>query len=243
MLELTARTSIRPPRFPRAGAMLNKMVHWGMRLAGRHRYDEFLLERVEGIPLLVTPSVFNPKLLLTGAFFASQLDSRLIAPDNSVLDIGTGSGVCALCAARHARRVMAVDINAAAVRCARVNVLMNQLEHKIDVLHGDLFAPVADQLFDLILFNPPFLRGVPRNDRDRAWRSSDVAERFAQGLSAHLTPSGSALVLLSTFGDAEAFLREFRVRGYEIAVHAERQFLAETVAIFRVRPPRHQESK
>ena len=78
---------------------------------------------------------------------------------------------------------------------------LNHMEHKIEVRHGDLFAPVWQERFDLVLFNPPFLRGAARDDRDRAWRSSDVAERFAADLSAHLKPGGLALVLLSTFGD------------------------------------------
>jgi len=139
-------------------------------------------------------------------------------------------------AAKHARRVTAVDINAAAVRCAGINALINDLAHKIDVRHGDLFAPLAGQRFDLILFNPPFLRGEPRNDRDRAWRSSDVAERFAAGLGAHLTASGSALVLLSSYGDADSFLAAFRAQGFTVTIHAERRLVGETVAIFRLRP-------
>lgn len=236
MLELTDSASITPPRFRRVGSMLNKLMHWGMRLAKLHHYDEFRLERIGATAVLVTPSVFNPKLLLTGEFFAGQLDSRLISAEDSVLDIGTGSGVCAIFAARHARDVVAVDINAAAVRCARSNAIINQLDHKIDVRHGDLFAPVAGRRFNWVLFNPPFLSGTPRNDRDRAWRASDVAERFAADLPRHLTTCGSALLLLSTFGDPELFLAPLRARGFAISLHAERKLLAETIAIFRLRP-------
>src|ERR1700679_1261237 len=139
-------------------------------------------------------------------------------------------------AARYARRVVAVDINPAAVRCTEINARLNHLEHKIDVRHGDLFAAVPGERFDLILFNPPFLRGAPRDDRDRAWRSSDVAERFAAGLRAQLKPGGFALVLLSTFGDANFFLEEFRRRGLEISVEAERRFVNERLTVFRLAP-------
>ena len=71
-----------------------------------------------------------------------------------------------------------------------------------------------------------------------AWRSSDVAERFAAGLAAHLKPGGSALVLLSTFGDGGAFLREFHNQGFEIAVLAERRFVTERLTFFRLRAGR-----
>jgi methylase of polypeptide subunit release factors len=97
-----------------------------------------------------------------------------------------------------------------------------------------LFEPVATERFDLVLFNPPFLRGVPRDDRDRAWRSSDVAERFAADLGKHLKPGGSALVLLSSFGDGHFFLNEFRRHRFAITVLAERRFVNERLA--RSRP-------
>jgi release factor glutamine methyltransferase len=223
-------------RLPLIKRLLGKAMALCYRLVGKDRYDDFRLERVYGMPFIVTPSVFNPKVPRTGEFFASQIDSRLVNCDWQVLDMGTGSGVCAVFAAKHARRVVAVDINAAAVRCARINAHLNHLEHKIDVRHGDLFAPVHLERFHLILFNPPFLRGPPRDDRDSAWRSSDVAERFAAGLRAHLTPGGCALVLLSTFGDGAAFLEEFRKQKLEISVLAERRFVNERLTIFRLVP-------
>jgi release factor glutamine methyltransferase len=129
-----------------------------------------------------------------------------------------------------------VDINAAAVRCADINARLNHVDHRIEVRHGDLFIPVTGERFDLILFNPPFLRGPPRDDRDRAWRSPDVAERFAAGLHDHLKPGGSALLVLSTFGDAWVFLEELRKRGFAISVLAERRFLNERLAIFGLKP-------
>jgi methylase of polypeptide subunit release factors len=95
---------------------------------------------------------------------------------------------------------------------------------------------VSGERFDLVLFNPPFLRGTPRDDRDRAWRSIDVAERFAAGLGAHLKPGGYALVLLSTFGNGLVFLEEFRKRSFEISVLAERRFVNERLTIFRLVP-------
>jgi HemK-related putative methylase len=226
----------RVARLPLAARLLGKAMALGYRLQGKHRYDDFRFERVHGAPFLVTPSVFNPKLPRTGAFLAAQIDSRLVHPDAVVLDMGTGSGVCAVFAARYAQRVVAVDINPAATRCAAINALLNDLEHKIEVRHGDLFAPVRAERFDLVLFNPPFVREAPRDHRDQAWRSSDVAERFAAGLAAHLKPGGAALVLLSTFGDCGAFLREFQNHRFEISVHAERRFVNERLTLFRVVP-------
>ena len=232
----SARHSLRIARLPLMTRLLGKAMALCYRLMGKDRYDDFRLERVQQLPFVVTPSVFNPKVPRTGEFLASQIDARLVRHDWEVLDMGTGSGVCAVFAAKHARRVVAVDINPEAVRCAGINALLNHFEHKIDVRHGDLFAPVSAERFDVILFNPPFVRAQPRDDRDRAWCANDVAARFAAGHGAHLKPGGSALVLLSTFGDGHVFLEEFRKHSFDISVVAERRFVNERLTVFRLVP-------
>jgi release factor glutamine methyltransferase len=230
----SAEDLLKVARAPLITRLIGKAMALGYRLVGKHRYDDFRVEHVHGLPFLVTPSVFNPKVPRTGEFLASLLDSNLVGRDYEVLDMGTGSGVCAVLAAKYARRVVAVDINPAAVRCAGVNALLNGVDATVAVRHGDLFGPVRGEQFDLILFNPPFLRGSPSDDRDRAWRSSDVAERFAEGLVAHLKPTGSALVLLSTFGNCSHFLKEFSKRGLQISVLAEHRFVNERLTVFRL---------
>lgn len=233
--DLSAPDSLRAARPAYIARLLGKVMAAAYRLTRKDRYDDFRLEWVHGAPFMVIPSVFNPKVPRTGEFLAAQLDSRMVGADAEVLDMGTGSGVCAIFAARHARRVVAVDINPAAVRCAGINAMLNHLEHRIEVRHGDLFAAVPQERFDLIVFNPPFIQGAPQDDRDRAWRSDDVAERFAAGLGAHLKPRAYALVLLSTFGDAQLFLDAFRRHGFVIAVSAERRFVNEQLAVFELR--------
>ena len=46
---------------------------------------------------------------------------------------------------------------------------------QIDVRQGDLFDPVAGERFDVMLFNPPYYRGVPRDELDHAWRCADIS--------------------------------------------------------------------
>jgi release factor glutamine methyltransferase len=209
-------------------------MHWRYQLFQKRRHSDAVLECISGMSLLVTPGVLNPRLMRTGAFFASQLRSNALAADADVLDMGTGSGVCAVVAAQYARRVVAVDIDEAAVRCARINVLLNRAEANIEVLQGDLFEPLSGRRFDVILFNPPFLRGIPRNNADRAWRSPDMAERFAARLRTHLRPSGYALVLLSTYGEPRAFIEEFRRHDFAITIVSERSFINEKLAILKL---------
>ncbi len=200
------------------------------------RYQRLVLERVGEAPFLVLPEVFNPVLFRTGPFLAQQV-ARLAPPaghGRRALDMGTGSGVGAVFAARAGYQVVAVDINPEAVRCAGINVLLNRLEAQVDVRHGDLFAPVAGESFDLVLFNPPFYRGVPKDALDHAWRGVDVFERFAAGLPAALAPGGQALLVLSTDGDAPGLLRAFEEHGLAHKVVAQRDLGNEVLTIHRV---------
>jgi release factor glutamine methyltransferase len=230
-LSATASPPLRPTRL---GRLAGRGLRLANALARRDRYDDFRLEWLDGTPLLVIPSVFNPKRMRTGAFLAAQVNATRVAPHHRVLDMGTGSGACAVRAARYARQVIAVDLNPAAVRCARLNALLNQVEQTLEVRHGDLFAPLRGECFDLVLFNPPFLKGEPRTDRERAWRAGNIAQRFAAGLRDHLSPGGCALVLLSSFGDAGAFLAEFRRNGCAVAAIAHRRFVNEHLVVYRV---------
>lgn len=237
MLDASMRSLLAEHRPGRLRILAGKALRIGYRLTGKDRYDDFRLERVLGMKIMVIPGVANPKVLRTGAFFASRIDGQLIGPRTAVLDMGTGSGVCALFAARHAASVVAVDVSPAAVRCTRLNSLLNRLDDRIDIRHGDLFEPINGDRFDLVLFNPPFYLGIPKDHRDAAWRSSDVAQRFAAGLGDHLTPGGAALVLLSSFGDACAlFESELRSNGFRLEVFARRRYVNETVTILRATP-------
>jgi release factor glutamine methyltransferase len=206
------------------------------RLFQRGRHDALVLERVAGFPVVVLPQVFNPKLFWTGELLASALDERLIPPGASVLDLGTGTGVGALAAARWAGRVVAVDVNPAAVRCARINVLLNEADDRVEVRGGDLFEPVEGERFDVVLFNPPYYPGAPQDALDSAFRAADLPERFARGLAAHLRPGGYALLLLSSTGDSAAFLAELAVAGFAAEAEAEQRRIGEVLTVHRARP-------
>ena len=166
--------------------------------------------------------------------WSHRLDESLIPPGSTVLDMGTGSGVGAIFAAQWAERVVAIDINPTAVRCARINCLLNDVHAVVSVVQGDLFAPVADQTFDVILFNPPYYRGTPNSALDMAFHADDVVERFIERFGQHLNPTGHALVLLSSVGDEAAFLALFRAHELEVAVIAERARPYETLTLYRL---------
>ena len=213
---------------------------WGMwlqvrfRLTQRHRHQRLVVEQVAGRPIVVMPEVLNPKLFRTGEFLVEQLEELHIAATTRVLDMGTGSGVAAVAAAERSEHVTAVDINEAAVRCARVNALARGVDGRMETLCGDLFAPVAGREFDLVLFNPPFLRGTPASAFDRALRAGDVLDRFAAELPGYLAAGGFALVVISSDADIESFLDRTRANGLDVTLLASRDLINEVLYAYRL---------
>ncbi len=204
----------------------------------RHRHGRLALERIAGRPFLVLPSVFNPALFFSSELLAQAAAEAAIDEETRVLDLGCGSGILAVTAARRARRVIAVDANPDAVRCTRLNALLNHCEERIAVLEGDLFGPVEGEIFDLVLCNPPFFRGAPRDGMDAAWRADGFPERFAPALGAHLAASGSALMVLSNAGDQAPFLGSLGAAGFRSEEVRRRAVMGEVLTVFRFFRPR-----
>lgn len=216
------------------GAIVRNWLALRYRVFGR-RYGRLVIEEIDGVPLIVLPEVFNPVLLRTGEFMVRALADVNLPPQASVLDLGTGSGVGSIFSAQRGAKVTAVDINPEAVRCARLNALLNRLEDNIQVLQGDLFSPLTDQRFDLILFNPPFHRGRPNNGLDHAWRGEDVFERFAAELRDRLNPDGQALLVLSSDGDGHELLALLAEQGFAVTIKAEKNLVNEQLTMYEVR--------
>jgi HemK-related putative methylase len=209
---------------------------WRFRLFQQHRHTRLALEQVDGRPFLLLPGVMNPRLFRSGPFLARAMVRESLPAQPAVLDVGTGSGILAVTAATRGARVIAVDVNPVAVRCAQINVLLNQLEERVTVLRGDLFAPVQGQQFDLVLCNPPFFRGRPAAGFDQAWRSDDFAMRFTAGLGDVLAPQGKALVVLSSQGDEQGFLQAFANHGFSPAIASREDLANEILTVYRLGP-------
>ncbi len=124
----------------------------------------------------------------------------LQAPVGSALDLGTGCGIQALHASRHADRVVATDISVRALELAAFNAGLNGVGN-IEFRHGSLFEPVAGERFDHIVTNPPFVitprgDGVPEYEyRDGGMVGDALVEAVIDGAADHLAPGGVAQLL------------------------------------------------
>jgi methylase of polypeptide subunit release factors len=126
-------------------------------------------------------------------------------PVESALDLGTGCGVQSLHLATHVRRVVATDVNRRALWLAGLNAQLNEVS--VELREGSLFEPVADDRFDLVVTNPPFVISPASGERlvyrDSGVPGDGVVEQIVRALPRHLAPGGSGQVLAnwSILGD------------------------------------------
>jgi methylase of polypeptide subunit release factors len=118
-------------------------------------------------------------------------------PVASALDLGTGSGIQALHASRHAARVTATDVNPRALHIAALTLALSGAP-AADLRQGSLFEPVGEEeTFDLIVSNPPFVisPGARLTYRDGGMRGDDLCRTLVQQAGERLAPGGFAHVL------------------------------------------------
>lgn len=140
------------------------------------------------------------------------------SPRARVLDLGTGCGIQALHATRHAQTVVATDISERALRFAAFNAALEGAE--LDLRLGSMLEPVAGEEFDLVVSNPPFVitpRTVPAEPvepgrdaadrpagpgeiptyeyRDGGRSGDDLVRDLVTGVGAVLAPGGVAQML------------------------------------------------
>ena len=129
----------------------------------------------------------------------------------TVLDLGTGSGIQSLLAARHAAWVVATDLNPRALNFAAVNARLNGLAN-IEFRQGNLYEPVATRQFDLIVANPPFVVSPEARYlyRDSSLPGDAISEQVIRGASAHLCQGGYALVLCNWYHQGEDWSARLR---------------------------------
>ena len=180
------------------------------------------------VRIFTLPGVFQPHS--DTWLLAELLREQTLGPRASVLDVCTGSGALAVCAAqRGVRDVTAIDRSRRAVWTVRMNARLNGV--RVRALHGDLFAPVAGQRFDAIVSNPPYVPAetdeFPSAGPQRAWDAGVdgrlLLDRICRDAPAHLKPGGFLLLVHSSVCGPALTLSQLREGGLEADVVARRR--------------------
>jgi release factor glutamine methyltransferase len=198
--------------------------------ATRERFRELVRRRAEGTPVAylvghkefyslsfrVTPDVLIPRpeteLLVVRLLDLAKRGGTATAPVK-IADVGTGSGIIAVCAARGLSDalVTAIDTSEAALAVARENASRHGVAERIEWFQSDLFAAVpADRRFDFIASNPPYVSSAefaklpatardfePRQALEAGPRGTAIIERLIPAAAERLNPGGWLLMEIS----------------------------------------------
>lgn len=128
-----------------------------------------------GIRLKIHPQVFHP-----GFFFSTGILLRymrnLPLRNKTFLELGAGSGLISVSAAKAGAKVTATDINPVAIEYLHQNTRANEVAIKI--IFSDLFSMVPAQTFDIIAINPPYYFEIPKDFAQHAWYCGKNGEYF-----------------------------------------------------------------
>jgi methylase of polypeptide subunit release factors len=194
--------------------------------------------RAAGFRLTVRPTVFHPRFFISSERFAGFIDN-LDLKGKRVIDVGTGTGILALAAARAgAANVVAADINPNAARNAAENARANGLGERVAGVCSNLLSALAPlPLFDVILSSPPKHAGEPRNLADRGWKAGpayrDVAALFEQARQ-RLKPGGRLYVMVSSDSDLDLFGKLIDKAGFRASLAREYSIFIESLIIYEL---------
>jgi release factor glutamine methyltransferase len=185
-------------------ALLRRLAHFGWSLRVRQELRRTSRCSLYGLDLEVAPGVLHPRLFASSRILAESLIARDLK-NLRVADVGTGSGLLGLLAARAGARVIAVDVNPVAVDCARRNSARNRLSERIEIAVSDLLDGVQTETpFDLIVTNPPFYARSPGNVPDHAFAAGlghTFMRRLTAALPSRLSKTGVLLLVHSSDTD------------------------------------------
>jgi release factor glutamine methyltransferase len=175
----------------------------------KHSVDEvslggLVLLPVQGLWLLCDRPRANPTLYFGDDSIA--LASRLrVQRGQRVLDLCCGPGVQALRLALMGGDVIGVELNPVAAALARINVLLNGLEDRVEVRVGSLYEPVQECRFDVVVANPPLLpmpEDVPYPFVGHGGPDGlSIVRRILNGMPQALSPTGIGRLLGTTLSD------------------------------------------
>lgn len=157
-------------------------------------------------------------------------DNLDIKKTDKVLDVGTGTGIQALIAAKKAKEVTAVDFNKFAVKCAKENAKLNKLKN-ITVFGSNLFSRVKGK-YDLITFNPPYL---PTKSEDLAWDGGqdgrEVINRFLNQFEKHLSKNGRVLMIGASLSDYKKTISILRKKEFRVSIKDKKKLPWEEIVV------------
>lgn len=194
--------------------------------------------RFRGLTLRIEPGVFHPAFFFSTRYLVEILDGlKDKLPGKSLLELGAGSGLLSLLAARYGAQVTASDLNKTAVATLIENAAANRLQVKC--IHSDLFQEIPPQRFDFVLINPPYFKKNPATDADLAWYCGENSEYFRSlfaTLAPYLEKDSECLMILADNCDLQGIQRIAASQGFAMHEIHRKKIKWEMNFIFKILP-------
>ena len=179
-----------------------------------------------GIVIKTHPDVYKPSK--DTFLLADNLD---ITRRDEILEIGTGTGLIAVYSAQRSKRVVATDINEEAVKCALKNVIANRT-YNVELRNGDLFEPVQNEKYDLILFNTYNAADNDKKNQSEDFpKSREIIDKFILELKNYLNEEGRFQILQSSDCDIEKTIQKLEDSGFAVEIKAREKILSSEIVL------------
>ncbi len=186
------------------------------------------------IHLQIPPEVFHPGFF-TSTHLLLQYISDFTLAGKRVLELGAGSGLIAMHAARKGAAVTATDINPIAIEYLYKNSHANNLS--LEIIQSDLFAEIRPETYDIIAINPPYYKKNPVTAADHAWYCGENGEYFQQlfqGLKNYMGSQSEVLMVCCDGCDLRMIEDSAAAGGFNLQCMLIKPTLLEKNFIFKI---------
>lgn len=188
----------------------------------------------DDIRLEIPTQVFHPGFFSSTQFLLQYI-SGLPLKDKNFLELGAGSGLIAIKAAKQGARVTATDINPVAIDYLYSNSAQNNLS--LEIIQSNLFTDIPGRTFDIIAINPPYYKKQPVTLQDFAWYCGENGEYFSglfSQLPGYIHDKTEIIMVLCDGCDISMIEKLAGKNGFQLQLQLTKQNMLEKNFIYKI---------
>jgi len=157
---------------------------------------------------------------------------------DKVLEIGTGSGLLSLELEKQNRFVVGIDIDFNTLNELRTYITKKQTDSQINIICCDSASPFRNNVFDLVVFNPPYLLSEEPHDTtvDGGPTGIEISKVWFKDASRILRKNGRIVFLSSSISDVKGLFDYSRELGFEVNILESKQLFFEELLAIEAKP-------
>ena len=202
--------------------------------AARWHFSKPRPYRYKNLEVTVMPGVFHPHLIISTKLLLEFFEGKELA-GKTFLELGCGSAIVSVQAAKNGAKVTASDISLAAIENAKINA--EKCEVELAPVASDLFENLTEKSFDVVVINPPYYPADPNEEIDHAWfcgAEFQYFQRLFAQLNEHLNPNTEVIMILSEDCELEKIQSIASENGFEFVELHREKIMAEWNFIFGI---------